>query len=125
MVAPHRPGSAGRRRALRYYRAFARYPLRQWRLLLAVVVVAALTASVSAALPWPLKFLADDAFGGHSVPSALRSVLADLSLKPTAAVLVVVAALATVLLYAISAGLEVVLTWAWLSLISLQQYRAA
>ncbi len=104
----------GPRLGLRQYRHLARYPLRQWRVLLVLVVLAIGSAAVATLHPWPMKVLADYALGDVPTPLALRSVLDAISLSPTPTVLVGCAAAATLALFVLSSTVGAALSWTYI-----------
>jgi ATP-binding cassette subfamily B protein len=96
----------------RYARLF-RYSLRQWRGLTLVVIATVGQVFSTAAQPWPLKILVDNAFGGQAVPDLLRRVLEVFGATPTPAVLVIAAGVASLLLFALTTALSVLIQWGW------------
>jgi ATP-binding cassette subfamily B protein len=98
------------------YRRLLPYPLKhRWRLavMLALSAVISLTAALQ---PWPLKILVDYALGSGSVPVLVSSVLSALGLEPTPMVLVVLAAITSLAIFALSSFLTVSLNWNWASI---------
>jgi ATP-binding cassette subfamily B protein/subfamily B ATP-binding cassette protein MsbA len=95
------------------YRKLLRYPLRQWPILVVIFVLTALTSAVTVLQPWPLKILIDYALGETAVPMLIRTFFEHISLSRTPAVLVIVAAIAMLGLFAINSLLDVGLTWTW------------
>jgi ATP-binding cassette, subfamily B, bacterial len=94
------------------YRRLARYPLRQWRSLL-LIVVATLGFSVTAALqPLPMKLLVDDALGGGTPPGWVRTVI-GWAAEPTPGAVLVAAAVASLLLLLLNSALTVAVSWGW------------
>ena len=86
---------------------------REWRRL-AVIGLLTVLSSLSAALqPWPLKVLIDYALGGAAVPAALVDALARLSLAPSPAVFIVLAAGASLALFLLTSLLSAGLSWTW------------
>ncbi len=103
------PAAAQRRR----FRPLFRYPAAQRRWLVLILVLSGLSAVAVALQPWPMKLLVDDALGGGAAPTGLSAMLSGIGVSPTPAVLVVVAALASLALFALNSALDVGLTWAW------------
>jgi ATP-binding cassette, subfamily B, bacterial len=99
---------------VRRYRRLARYPLRQWRSLL-LIIVATLGFSATAALqPLPMKLLVDDALGDGTPPAWVTSMVEVFTdMRPAA--LVVGAALASLVLVVLNSALNVALSWGWTS----------
>ncbi len=87
--------------------------LRQWPALLVILGLTAATSAAAALLPWPMKLLVDYAIGEAPLPPFLDRVISDLSVTPTPAMLVVLAALASLALFGLSSALDVGLTWIW------------
>jgi ATP-binding cassette subfamily B protein/subfamily B ATP-binding cassette protein MsbA len=79
-------------------------------MILGLTVVA---STVTALQPWPIKILVDYALSQTATPELMRTILASFSLDLTPAVLVIVAAVASLGLYGINAALDVSLSWAW------------
>lgn len=95
------------------YRPLIRYPARQRPWLIVILALSVLAAVVAALQPWPMKLLVDDALGDNAAPAWLHAILEVLGIGPTPAALIVVAALASLLLFALNSALDVGLTWAW------------
>ncbi|MDZ8064307.1 MAG: ABC transporter ATP-binding protein [Nostoc sp. DedQUE08] len=95
------------------YGQMLRYPLRQWRTLIAILGLTAGTCATATLQPWPMKILVDYAFGQAVIPPPVRSFLGTFNLALTPALLVVVAAVCSLGLYALNATLETSLSWAW------------
>ncbi len=94
------------------YGRLLRYPLRQWRTLIAILGLTAGTTATVTLQPWPMKILVDYALGQAAIPPLGRSLLGfNLSLTPP--LLVVLAAVSSLGLYALNATLDTGLTWAW------------
>jgi ATP-binding cassette subfamily B protein/subfamily B ATP-binding cassette protein MsbA len=90
-----------------------RYPLRQWPLLGAILCLTGLTLVVTVLKPWPLKILVDYALGETAIPAWLLSHAGARALSPRPEVVVIVAAVASLLVFAVNSALEVGLTLAW------------
>ena len=93
------------------YRRLLRYPLRHWRTLIAILGLTAGTSATAILQPWPMKILVDYALGQATIPPLVRSFGFNLSLTPE--LLIVVAALGSLGLYALNATLDTSLTWTW------------
>ena len=89
------------------------YAARQWRALGLTIALTAALSAITALEPWPLKLLVDYALGAAALPHFLRSAFQGLSLRPTPVVLVVAAALSSLVLFAVRAGIDAALTLAW------------
>jgi ATP-binding cassette, subfamily B, bacterial len=95
------------------YRRLLGYVLRQRNWLLAIFLLT-LTSSAAAALqPWPMKLLVDYALGDASTPESLTAVLAFVGLEATPRVLVVLAAISSLSLFALTSALGVGLSLSW------------
>ncbi|MDZ8185421.1 MAG: ABC transporter ATP-binding protein [Nostoc sp. ChiSLP02] len=95
------------------YGQMLRYPLRHWRTLIAILALTAGTSATATLQPWPMKILVDYALGQGVIPAQVRSFLETFNLAVTPGLLVVVAAVCSLGLYALNATLETSLTWAW------------
>jgi ATP-binding cassette subfamily B protein/subfamily B ATP-binding cassette protein MsbA len=95
------------------YRQPLRYIGRQWRHLVGILAVTGVSAAVAALEPWPLKILIDHALGARPLPAPLARavVLAGLPLAPST--LVAAAALASLALFAVTASLNIAVSWLW------------
>src|SRR5262249_46489138 len=65
--------------------------------------------------PLPLKLLVDHVLGNSDPPSFLLQALAVLNLRPTPAVLILVAAAASLGLFLLNSAVDAYLCWAWMS----------
>src|SRR5262245_49284512 len=98
---------------MRRFRKLVAYVLRQWPMLL-VILACTLAFTVTTALePWPMKLLVDYALGETGAPVTFRQALESLQLEPTPVLLVIVAALASLGLFAVNSALGVCLGLAW------------
>ena len=95
------------------YQRLIPYAARQWKGLGLTLVLTGALSVITALEPWPLKLLVDHALGAAALPHFLSSALGALSLRPTAVVLVVAAALSSLALFAIRAAVDAVLSLAW------------
>ena len=89
------------------------YILTEWRPLCLILLMTVCVAGASALMPWPLKIIVDFSIGGLPLPDSVRSTLEFFSLTSTPELLVVAAALLSLLLFAISATLDAAITWNW------------
>src|SRR6266851_4893790 len=87
------------------------YILGQWRRLLLIVILTLGTAVTTALQPWPMKILVDYALGHSALPPQLRWLTG--LVDPSAIVLTILAALASMAFFAISSLLDAGLTWMW------------
>ena len=67
----------GIRATLRKFQRLARYPLRQWPMLLVILAFTVASSAVAVLQPWPLKILVDFALQGLPLPTWLADLLAD------------------------------------------------
>lgn len=95
------------------YGLLLRYPLHQWRTLIAIVGLTAGTSATATLQPWPMKILVDYAFGQAAIPPPVHSLFLNFNLSLTPTVLVVVAAVCSFGLYILNATLDTSLNWAW------------
>ena len=94
------------------YRRLARYPAQQWRLLLLILSMTVASSLITVPQPWPLKILVDFALGGAPLPSWLAGPLSTAGVV-SAPALVIVAAVASLALFALNSLLDVGLSWSW------------
>src|SRR5947208_3587923 len=95
------------------YRRLLQYAQRRrgWFALILVLTVA---GSVLAALqPWPMALLADQVLGHKPLPAFLEGAFQALALRPSPSLLLGLAALGGLVLFALNSALEIGLTWAW------------
>jgi ATP-binding cassette subfamily B protein len=86
---------------------------REWRALLAIVGLTLVASATVALQPWPLKIMIDYALGDSALLAAEARFLALVGLEADPRILVAAAAFASMLLFALNAGLEAGLIWAW------------
>jgi ATP-binding cassette subfamily B protein/subfamily B ATP-binding cassette protein MsbA len=98
---------------MRRFRSLIPYLVRQWPMLVVVLVLTGLSAAAGALQPWPMKLLVDYALSNAEVPSPLTASLTTISLAPTPMVLVLTAAVSSLVLYALNSALSVGLSLSW------------
>jgi len=81
--------------------------------LLLILLLTGAGSAVTALQPWPLKMLVDYALSDAPAPEWLQTLIASLSLRPTALVLVVAAALGSLALFLLGSALEASLNLSW------------
>jgi ATP-binding cassette, subfamily B, bacterial len=96
----------------RYWR-LVKYGLRHWPTLILILGLTAAMSALTALLPWPIKLLVDHAFSQTALPEPLDWIFQRVSLSPTPAVLVGVAALGSLGLFFLNSALEVGVSWCW------------
>ena len=89
------------------------YVAHEWRAMLVIVALTIVASATVALQPWPLKILIDFALDDVALPPPAARLLASLGLEAAPAVLVVVAAAASFLVYAVNTVLDAGLNWAW------------
>jgi ATP-binding cassette subfamily B protein/subfamily B ATP-binding cassette protein MsbA len=89
--------------------------LEQWRMLALILLLTASASLVAALQPLPMKLLVDYALGSTPTPSALESSLSALSLESTPLMLVILAGICGIVIFALNALLEAGLVTAWSS----------
>jgi len=89
------------------------YIKRQWPALILILLLTLITATVTAFMPWPLKILVDYALGDTALPQYLTDLLGRLSLIPTPLLLISLASLASLALFALNSVLRASTTWCW------------
>lgn len=99
--------------SLRRWRRLLPFVTSEWRALLAIVGLTLAASATVALQPWPLKILIDYALGDAALPPAAARFLASVGLEADPAILVAVAAFASMLLFALNTGFEAGLNWAW------------
>ena len=112
-AVPSQHAWLARRATLRRYQRLARYALQRWPALLVILVLSVLASGVAVLQPWPLKILVDYGLGDATIPPAVSNSLASLGLEATGPVLVVVAGLASLALFALNACIEAGLSLQW------------
>lgn len=95
------------------YRRLIRYALREWPALLVILALGAALSIVATLQPWPMKLLVDYAIGPTALPPALSAIFVRFHVPFASIVLIFVAALASLLLFALNTALDAGLTWAW------------
>ncbi len=113
-VSGVKPGVAAlpRAGALKYARLLP-YGLRQWRWLLSILGLTAASSALTAIYPWPMKLLVDYALGDSGVPPALSSALQLLNVDTSRGTLVVAAAVASLVLFALNSVVGMGLSLSW------------
>jgi len=94
------------------YGRLLEYPLRQWRTIIAILALTAGTSATATLQPWPMKILVDYALSQVALPPLVSS-FANFKESLTPPLLVIVAALSSLGLYALNATLDTSLSWAW------------
>ena len=95
------------------YRRLMSYSLHQWPRVLLILGLSALVSLVAVLQPWPLKILVDYALDGGSIPEWLSPFLSYFGLGLTPMGLIILAALASILLYIVTTALSISLNWVW------------
>lgn len=95
------------------YRRLRPYIFRQWRWLAAISAFTLATSAVAALQPWPIKLLVDYALQDTPTPAILTAALQHVGVAPTPAGLVVLAAVASVVLFVLESLLVVGLSLSW------------
>src|SRR5262249_49949127 len=107
--------SDGARRQHRGVLRLLPYFARQGRTVALIVVLTVISSLSSALQPFPMKFLVDVALGHEAPPAWVVSLLHSVGTEPTRLALVVVAAIATLVLFVLTTALTVGLSWAWMA----------
>ncbi len=94
------------------YGRLLQYPLRQWRTIIAILGLTAGTSVTATLQPWPMKILVDYALSQAALPPLVSS-FGNFNVSLTPPLLVIVAALGSLGLYALNATLDTGLNWAW------------
>jgi ATP-binding cassette subfamily B protein len=80
------------------------------------VFIMVLTVAASALLalhPWPMKLLVDNVLHKDPLPGWLQAIFKVVAFSPTRSSLLAILALAGLVLFVLSAALEIGLTWSW------------
>jgi ATP-binding cassette subfamily B protein/subfamily B ATP-binding cassette protein MsbA len=94
-------------------RGIGPYILREWPILALILGLTAAGAALAALQPWPLKLLVDCALGDGRLPAVVSQALKVASLPTSGLALIGVAAVASLIVFALNSSVDVVLTWAW------------
>ena len=95
------------------YRRLFQYILRQWPRLFLIIVLTVAMSGMTVLQPWPLKLLVDHALGDSALPAAVAMFLETFSVESSQTVLIVVAAIASLVVFALGIALETAQTWCW------------
>jgi len=95
------------------YRKLVKYALQQWRSLLLILALSLLASTITALQPWPMKLLVDCALSGSAVPEMIQSFIRALALQVSPALIILLAALASLGFYVLNSMIDVGLSWAW------------
>ena len=101
------------RSAFYRYRRMMPYIYRERRGLSIIATLTVAWAGVSALMPWPLKLLVDYALGDERLPAGAIALFAGAGLEPNTLLLIVVAGIASFILFALNAALNWGVTWNW------------
>lgn len=96
------------------YRHASRYFLRQWRSLVALVVLCFVASGLAVVQPWPLKLLVDTVLDSETPPAWLGALGLTGSDERSAAALIVIAATGSFLAYGLTSLVEVAMTYGWM-----------
>ena len=94
-------------------RRLVAYAWPERRALALVLLLTFLSAALAGLQPWPLKVLVDYGLAGATVPDVLSSGLAAAGLEATPTNLIILAALAGLAMFLVSAALDASLTFVW------------
>jgi ATP-binding cassette subfamily B protein/subfamily B ATP-binding cassette protein MsbA len=104
------------KKVMRKYRQIIKYPLRQWRVLIVIILLSILASFVSALNPWPLKILVDHALNDITLPEFLSKSISIFSENPSQLELITFAGLMSLGLFALNEIIGLILKWAWVSI---------
>jgi ATP-binding cassette, subfamily B, bacterial len=102
-------------KSLRRFAPLLAYARKEWRMFGVILLLTAASAGAVTLQPWPMKLLVDHALGGVRLPDGVTSLLASLGLEPTAPVLIALAALSSLLIFALTHALNGGIAWSWMS----------
>jgi ATP-binding cassette subfamily B protein/subfamily B ATP-binding cassette protein MsbA len=86
---------------------------REWPILVAIGVMTVISASLAALQPLPIKLIVDSAAGGAPLPPWLQNIWDAAGIGATPMSIVGIAAVASLLLFAVSNLLDAAITWSW------------
>ncbi len=98
---------------MRKYRTLLRYVARQRQAFLVIAGLTFVSSVLAACQPWPMKIVVDYVLGKHAAPSALENFIHTFGANPTPMVLLALATLGGLLLFALNSTVEMVLTSSW------------
>ncbi len=99
---------------LHKYKRLIQYAWRQWPALLGILALTVVGAALAALQPWPMKLLVDFALSQARAPR-YHAALTRLHISTSPVSMVVIAALASVLIFFLNSALDFGLSWAWTS----------
>lgn len=91
------------------------YARQHYGMLVVIGVMTLATTAATVAQPWPMKVLVDYALGDVMVPQWLAHSLALLGLSVSPMLLILLAGLISLSLFALNVVLEIGLSWAWMA----------
>ncbi len=97
----------------RKYRRVLSYAAPQWLTLGGILILSILVSSLAVLQPWPLKFLVDHGLGDQPLPQWIGAAFDAHGIEPGRLLLVLIAALAGLVVFAIHAALDAALIVAW------------
>jgi ATP-binding cassette subfamily B protein/subfamily B ATP-binding cassette protein MsbA len=89
------------------------YVLAQWRWLTAILALTVLSAGAAALQPWPMKLLVDYGLGNTGTPESVTAALGAFGLSATPQTMVILAAVSSLVLFALTSVLGVGLSVSW------------
>ena len=98
---------------MRRYKRLLPYLRRQWRWLVAIVVLTIISSATAALQPLPMKLLVDYALSDGDLPDLLHRAFRGSGVEATPSALVVAAAVSTVALFVLTSALAVALSVCW------------
>lgn len=94
------------------FRRILAYARPEWRALVCILALTFVASALAALQPWPLKILVDYGLRGATVPPAISEWLMKSGMA-LAMSFIVLAAIASILFFALNAALDAALTLAW------------
>ena len=89
------------------------YAIRQWRSFSLILLLTLGSSLVTAMQPWPMKVLIDFGLKKDTLPTPLHNCFDAVGLPATQSIIILVAALGSLSLFAISSAVDAGLTWGW------------
>jgi len=87
--------------------------MRQWRWLAAILLLTIVSSAAAALQPWPMKLLVDYALGDAGAPASIAAALNSLGLAASPQAMVILAAVASLVLFALTSALGIGLSISW------------
>ncbi len=97
------------------YGRLLRYALTEWRSLTIICLLTLIIPAITALQPWPVKILIDYALGDQTLPNSIHNLISGFSIGQMNKFLIAVAAVSSLVLFALNSFIDTVITFAWSS----------